>query len=381
MSRYGPSARERPPPPPRPRPPGAFAHGQYSPPSRGFASGSNTQTTPGGDAGLTHKQTQYSSKRSVNVQLPGTYGEQEGELQVIIQQAPERQVHSSSARLLAMTQMPRLAGTVVAAAAADAAMPQKLFGKRFFGPYLDTDVFGLWGEESSMAGLRVRPTALVGDWYLELGATTWNDFDGNWNTYLSEGFAAIRPKDSEITIGRQHFLEGPVNNSGLGTIIGFDTVDALRWRHQLNQSWSLDVGLVQDYLPFTNRDLSGHFIRLQTNMDGGMFGFNRVHESGKTSAYSLDISLPAVPGAIDLYGEFGSNTESRHVETWGVYLPALYQQHDIDLFIERASKSGEPTLHSLVAYKEMPDDLTGVLLLQKSSGSSLSISVGGMFEF
>jgi len=370
-----------PPPPANPQPPGAFAHGQYSPPSQGFASGSNTQTTPGGNAGLTHKQTQYTSKRLVNIQLPGTYGEEEGELEVIVQQVPERKVRPGSAALFAMAQMPRVASTLVEATVAQTAMPGKLFGKRFFGPYVHTDVFGLWGDNDSLVGLRLRPTAIVGDWYVELGATTWNDFEGNWHAHLSEGFAAIRPKDSEITIGRQHFLEGPVNNSDLGTIIGFDTIDAIRWRRELNERWSMNLGLVQDYLPFTNKDLSGHFVRLQTNIAEGMFGFNWVRESGNGSAHSVDVSLPAVPGAIDLYGEFGCNSEGRHVETWGIYLPALYQKHDIDLFVERASRSGEATLHSLVAYKEISDDLTGVLLLQKSSGTPWSISVGGMLEF
>ncbi len=391
MGGFGATWSPRPPPPPgapppspppaQLRPPGAFAHGQYSPPSFGFASGSNTQTTPGGDAGLTHKQTRYSSKRSVNMQLPGTYGEEEGNLEVIVQQVPERKVRPGSAALFAMAQMPRVASTFVAATVAQTTMPGKVFGKRFFGPYLDADVFGLWGDNDSMAGLRLRPTAIVGDWYLELGATTWNDFEGNWHTHLSEGFAAIRPKDSEITIGRQHFLEGPVNNADLGTIIGFDTIDAIRWRRQLNERWSVDVGLVQDYLPFTNKDLSGHFVRLQSNVDEGMFGFNWVRESGNASAYSIDASLPAVPGVIDLYGEFGCNSARRHVETWGIYLPGLYQEHDIDLFIERASRSGEATLHSLVAYKEISDDVTGVLLLQKSSGTPWGISVGGMLEF
>ena len=368
-----------------PQPPAEFAGGSYSPDWMGYPSGANMLTTPGADAGLVGTQQQYTSRRAVTLALPGTYGQddgpREGDLEVIVSQVPGRSSRSSSGALFAMAQAPQVASSLFEATVGQTTMPQDVFGKRFFGPYLHTDVFGLWGETESMAGVRIRPTAVVGDWYLELGVTSWGDFDGNWRTHITEGFAATRSKGRELTIGRQHYLEGPVNNSDLGTIIGFDPIDAVRWRVPVLDNCTMDVGYVQDYLPFSNRDLSGYFARAQTNIRGGMVGLNWVHENTVGSAYSFDVSFPLVKDVIDIYGEFGTDTVGRHVETVGFYFSHLYQHHDIDLFMERAQRGGEPTLTSVVAYKQITDDFLGLALVQKSSGEPASFSIGGMWEF
>ena len=368
-----------------PQPPAQFAGGRYSPDWTGYESGANMRTTPGADAGLVNKQEQYASKRAVTLTLPGTYGEEEGpregDLEVVVSQVPRRSSRSGSGALFAMAQAPEVASAIFETTIAQTTMPQDVFGKRFFGPYLHTDVFGIWGETESLAGLRIRPTAVVGDWYLELGGTSWGDLDGNWHTFMTEAFAATRSKGRELTIGRQHYLEGPVNNSDLGTIIGFDPIDAVRWRVPVCENWTMDVGYVQDYLPFSNQDLSGYFARAQTNVSGGMVGVNWVRENTIGSAYSFDVSFPLVKDVIDVYGEFGTDTAGRHVETVGFYLAHLYQHHDIDLFMERAQRSGEPTLTSVVAYKQLSDEFLGLVLVQKSSGDSARFSIGGMWEF
>jgi hypothetical protein len=88
-----------------------------------------------------------------------------------------------------------------------------------------------------------------------------------------------------------------------------------------------------------------------------------------------------VPGEVDVYGEFGSNSAGDNVRTWGIYLPGLYQVCDVDLFIERASRSGEATSNSVVAYRQVAEDVTGLLLIHKSSGGSWDFAVGGLWEF
>ncbi len=368
-----------------PAPPAQFAGGQYSPDWVSYESGANMLTTPGADPGLVNKRQEYTSKRAVAFTLPGTYGEKEGsaygDVEVVISEVPRRSSGSGSANLFALAQAPQVASSVFEATIGQATMPQDVFGKRFFGPYLHTDVFGLWGETESLAGLRIRPTAVVGDWYVELGGTSWGDFDGNWNTHITEAFAANRSKGRELTVGRQHYLEGPVNNSDLGSIISFDPIDAIRWRTPVLRNWTMDIGYVQDYLPLSNDDLSGYFVRAQANLWGGMVGLNWVRENTVGSAYSFDVSVRLIENVVDIYGEFGTDTVHRHVETVGLYFPKLYQQYDIDLFVERAQRAGEPTVTSLVGYKQITDDFLGLVLVEKISGDSAHFSIGGMWEF
>ena len=369
------------PPASNPQPPQQFGHGQYLPPWSGVGPGMSQQSTPGGDAGLNWQQSSFSIGSTVNSALPGAYGAEFGDLHVDVQSASVARERGTGIDTLAMARMPIMGAAAVTAVMGQTPVSRELLGKRFFGPYLHTNVFGVWGDGGSVAGLRVRPTAVVGDWYVEVGGTATHDFHGRWHTRLTEAFAANRSEDTEITIGRQHYLAGPVNNSGLGTVIGFDTLDAIRWQRQIDHRYHVDLALVHDYLPLGGEKIRGYVGRAQVGICGGVIGGNWVHEHSRGAGKSLDFSFPALPGKLDVYGEYGSNSDDRHVETWGIYLPGLYQTDDIDLFIERASCSGKPTVNSLVAYKQANEKVTGVFMAHKSSGGSWKVGIGGMWDF
>lgn len=341
--------------------------------------GTHTVTTPGTSAGRDFKTGGFAAQKVVNDALPGTFGEEEGDLEVIVGSASAAGSASRPSPLM-IANLPRIADSVVAATIHQTPS-RELFGKRFYGPYINADAYGLWAEEDSIIGGRFRPSAVVGDFYLEVGANVFNDFDGGWDAQLSEAFALTRSDNSEITIGRQHFLEGPVNNSDLGSILGFDTIDAARIRRQLDDRWTIDFGIVLDYLPFSCRTTSGAFLRTQNAVGPGMLGLNLVYDDEYDFGYGLDLAWPAIPGQLDVYGEYGNTSEKRAVSTLGVYFPGLYQSEDIDLFIERATRHGEADLWSLVAYQSVNDRLTGVFLLQKCGRDDPSFSIGGIVEF
>lgn len=341
--------------------------------------GTHTVTTPGTGAGIDLKTDGYAAHKVVNEVLPGTFGEEEGDLEVIVGSASAVRFASRPSQLM-LAQLPRIADTVVAATIAQAPS-RELFGKRFYGPYIDADTYGLWGETDSIIGARLRPSAVIGDVYVQLGANVYNDFRSGWDAQLSEAFAVARPGKSEIIVGRQHFLEGPVNNSDLGTVIGFDTIDAARIRRQLDDRWTVDFGIVFDYLPFSSETTSGAYLRAQNSVGPGALGLNLVHDDEYDLGFSVDLAWPAIPGRLDLYGEYGNTSEKKAVSTLGAYFPGLYQSADIDLFIERATRRGEAALWSLVAYKNIDDRLTGVVVIEKQAGEDPDFSIGGMLQF
>lgn len=366
------------PPQPGPVPPqNVAAHLYVSWP--GGQTGTHTVTTPGTGVGRDLKTGSYAAQKVVNDVLPGTFGQEEGDLDVIVGSASAAGATSRSSPLM-LAQLPRIADTVVAATITQTPS-RELFGKRFYGPYVNADAYGLWAESDSIIGARIRPTAVIGDFYVELGANVFNDFEGGWDAQLSEAFALTKSGSTEITLGRQHFLEGPVNNSDLGSILGFDTIDAARIRRQLDDRWTVDFGIVLDYLPFSRETTSGAFLRTESTVGGGMLGLNLLYDDEHDLGYSVDLAWPAIPGQLDVYGEYGNTSEKAAVSTLGVYFPGLYQSEDIDLFIERATRRGELELWSLAAYKSVNEQLTGVVLVQKHGSDDLTFSIGGIVEF
>jgi hypothetical protein len=363
------------------QPPQQFSGGRYTAPFSGVQAGGSVKSTPGTQTTVETIQNSYVAIEVVNNVLPGTQGKDEGDLAIVVQSLslPPAQVLSLPAQSL--TYLPQVATALYAALGQKEPVPRELFGKRFFGPYLNTDVFALWGNPDSVAGFRVRPSAVLADWYFEVGAAVTHNFNGSLQGRLTEAFAAVRPRKSELTIGRQHFLSGPVINSDLGTVIGFDTYDAVRYQRQIGTHGKADLALVLDFAPYAKESISGYVVRGERTVAKGIVGGNWVHENGRGTASSIDFTLPALPGVIDLYGEFGNNTDDAKVQTYGLYLPSLYEAHDIDVFIERARRSGKPSLLSMVAYRKIMDNVTGVMILNKESGNSLKLSLGGLYEF
>ena len=252
----------------------------------------------------------------------------------------------------------------------------------FFGPYTTADAFGYVTDGGGTLGLRVRPHAIWGPVYLEVGATTRLSKWYGDGTDITEAFAAYRQDRGEATLGRQRFLEGPVNNSRLGSLLTFDTGDALRVQTQLGKL-GVDAAYVRTMAPTIGPKARGWYGRLEYPVLNGSAGLNIVtnHAAGDDAGFSLDVAMPAIDGELDLYGEYGVDPFDRELYTVGAYFPGLYQREDIDLFVEYAGREELPSLATLRLYKHVGEDLTGVLSLDKASGDSLHVGVGAIWRF
>jgi len=343
----------------------------------GVVPGSEILSTPGSFAGLDQRD-ENQEFHSPTLGAQGWFPLHQGSVVVDLQS-----VRPGAAARMAQAVAPMLSPDIaldmppVAMIQTD---PAQAFGKRFYGPDTRVDLFGLAGTDRNLAGIRVRPCVVWNDLYFEVGGMAWTRTDEAWRTELSEGFVKARPRWGDITVGRQHFTLGPVNNSNLGTIIGFDTADAVRWQPRLGPV-RFDMGYVTDYLPLEDDTLRGYYSRAEASVLRGTMGINTVHYNHIGTGVSLDFSVPVIPGEWDVYGEFGSDPVNKRVETFGTYFPGLYNRTNVDLFVEYAHREGQGQLWTAKAYRNFDQDWTGVLSLLASSKDDAAVSLGVIKRF
>ncbi len=272
-------------------------------------------------------------------------------------------------------------GGVRMGSASLAQSPQLPDRQYLFGPYTLADAFAYVGAGGSTYGLRVRPHIVWKDVYVEVGATTRTSSWYGDGTDITEAFAQLKQDWGAVTIGRQRFLEGPVNNSRLGSLLTFETGDAARLQTDIGKL-SVDFAYVHKMSPIIKPTSQGFYGRVQCPVADGTVGANIVTQEGTSGAgYSVDAAIPVVEGKLDLYGEWGRDAFDRDLYTVGAYFPSLYQSQDIDLFVEYADRDGLPNLASARVYKHFNEDLTGVFTVDKLSGDSVNFGAGVIWRF
>ncbi len=359
----------------RSTPPRMFSGGAAYPWWQDVKPGVNIGATPGTPAGR-QQQSRHSSTHPTIATTTTTPPPTKGQLNIIVQQVPRQpatgSVSSSGWRIA------QALGGLAGAAAAD---ETQVFGRRFFGPYRQVDVYGLLAEGGSLAGSRVRFSGVLGNTYGQIGARVSSEFEGDVDVELDEAFALRRTETDEFTIGRQRLLRGPVNNSNLGKLLGFELLDGVRWCHTIDMFTETDLMWIDDYAPWGESDTSAWYLRVQRLVCGGQVGINWLDQTGAGSGVSCDFSWPAVPGKLDIYGEFGDDPCGAHLDTVGIYLPGLYQRTGLDVFVERARRSGYPSATTLLAYQEFENDLSGVAIARKAAGGDTEFGLGLIKRF
>jgi hypothetical protein len=235
-----------------------------------------------------------------------------------------------------------------------------LLGEKFFGPRYEVDLIALGNDGGSIAGGWLRSSAIYESFYGEIGIEALTDLDGEEDVRISDLFVLNRQKHADIIAGRQRYLKGPVNNSGLGSLFSdlyFDglSVDARTSEGDLTVAWF--DRYEQWGSPPAER--SGALGRFQATRDGGVFALNLLTDEDGWG-WSVDGVVPLVPGEIDTYLELGQDTLNRSLVTGGVYFPGLYRSSDIDLFVEFADRENYQSMLSAYAYWEADEGWTGI---------------------
>jgi hypothetical protein len=356
--------------------PSSFPTGGMTPWWDGLKSGMSVQATPGTPAGVEFKSAAVSSGQA-DAAVGAIGGPTTGAIDVNVQSVPGTMPASSGGP----------AGVVLLAAlpsvysAED--QPATALGRRFYGPRSAVDLFGVRHTEGYWVGGRARARAIWGEHlYLEVGVQSISELEGVWETELSEGFGVWRQGRTDLIIGRQHYLEGPVNNSTFGSLFSYPTFDGVTLHHRAE---GLDVHLAwidsldDDTLGTTHGP--GSLARVSAPVLGGHVGVNCFHENGVGTGVSGDISYAVVPGQLDLYAEVGRDTQDRDLFTGGAYFPAVYQRNGLDLFVEYAERDGFDPMWTGLAYQELKHGWTGLLGVRRTIGADWQAAVGAFKRF
>jgi len=259
---------------------------------------------------------------------------------------------------------------------------REVLGSKFFGLNSELDVVGVMVEGGQLAGLRARASAISGHYYGEIGAEAFTDFEGDTTTRLSDLFIDDRLGNTDVTVGRQRYVEGPVNNSGMGSLFGDIHFDGVSYKHQ-DRGYTMKLSWLEQFDTFDRMPTSDHgwLGRVSVPVRGGQVALNALQQEGDGWGFSVDASLPVLPRQLDLYAEIGCDPMGRHLDTFGAYFPGLYQSHDIDLFIERAHRAGSPAEWSALAYADMPHGWTGLVGARLAQGGDSELLIGFIKSF
>lgn len=354
-----------------------FGDGSFSPGYLEATPGANVLTTPGSPVGDAMKDAQ-TTERSAVVALMAA-GPTTGGLVVDVQSA--RPASAGVAPLGGVSSS--FGGFGLAAAGAGLeARERELLGRKFAGLNSQLDVLGLLYTGGSLGGLRARASAISGKLYGEIGIESLTDFGGDTGTRLSDFFVDDRLGDSDLTVGRQRYLEGLVNNSGLGSLFADVHFDGVSYKHR-DSDYTIKLSWLESFDAYDRDPTSTHgwLGRVSTPVLGGQVAFNALQQAGDGWGFSGDISLPVLPRQLDMYAELGCDPLGRHLETFGAYFPGLYQSHDIDLFLERARRGNGPAVWSALAYANMRDGWTGILGARKVQGGDSEFTIGFVKSF
>lgn len=276
------------------------------------------------------------------------------------------------------------------------AVPEGLGGvPNYFAPRFDSSLFLFKGEGSNRSlSAFLRERGVIGGVYWEFAVTPSNFFDPTTGSTRSDldvtdAFVVIKNNRwGSLTIGRQRFLKGPIQNTIIGTLQrqgGRDIQDAITFSPKFsNKRVSLDLSYIIDAFPSglataVSGTQPGAYGRLQYQANCGTFGVNVAGNSlAPQTGVTGDFSVPLIRNQLDFYGEIGTDTFSRDVRTFGVYFPGLYQKYNVDVFIERTSLKdfGLPNEWLLRIYPRINQNLSALIAVDKESGGDTRIGVG-----
>jgi hypothetical protein len=280
--------------------------------------------------------------------------------------------------------------------AATPTSPEGLRGApNYFAPRFDGSLFLFKGEgrDRSISAF-LREQGVIGGAYWELAVTPSNFYDparGSTDSDLDVTDANVVIKNKKwgsVTVGRQRFLKGPVQNTITGTLIrqgGRDIQDAITFSPKFsNKRVSLDLSYIVDAFPAglptaVSGTQPGGYGRLQYQTNFGTFALNGSRNSlGTKTGVTGDFSLPVVKNQVDFYGEIGKDTFNRDIRTFGVYFPGIFEKSNVDVFIEytRLKDFGMTNEWLLRIYPRINDRMSAIIAIDKASGGDTTFGVG-----
>jgi len=262
----------------------------------------------------------------------------------------------------------------------------------YFAPRFDGNLIGGYkSNHGGFVGARLREYGVYGGHFWEAAVTPSSVFDGDWSLELSELNVTLHDERfGDVTIGRQRYLHGPVQNTVVGTLMrqgGRDVQDGVTWQPALTDP---RLGVVASYLidafpaslpgGVSGRQ-TGWYLRGAYQTDTGILGLSATENIlAPRVGMTADFTIPAIRNRLDVYGELGKDTFGRDVRTLGTYFPELYEKYDLDVFLEYTDAGDFGFTYSdemlLRAYRPLGKTRYGVVAVDKRSGQTPTYGVG-----
>ncbi len=350
----------------------SFGGGTLFPWWEQISSGTETSATPGTPAGVGFKEEQVGARTQTKGFVGGPTT---GAVDVVVQSNPALSIGGGGNGAL-------LAAGALAAASLGQISEERVLGRAFFGPSSQLDLMGVLVTGGALGGARARAAGLYGHYYGEIGLQALTDFAGEGDTSVSDLFVVDRVGRTDIVLGRQRYLEGPVNNSPVGSLFGVVRFDGVSVQRRTDD-WSAMVAWLDEYEAWGQSPLQtgGWFGRVSAPVLGGQVGVNALRQQGESLGLSADVCVPVIPGYLDVYTELGDDPTGAHLETFGVYFPELYQSAGLDVYVEHASRHDQPSLWSALAYLEAGEGWTGLGGARKVQGDNWEFALGAIKRF
>jgi hypothetical protein len=238
-------------------------------------------------------------------------------------------------------------------------------GKNFklFPPQGELSAFGFANDPTSLSGGRAELTGMFGKTRFRVESNLLRPLNGD-GTDTQSKLASVavfeHPIGDSATVflGRRRFYHGPVfQNQVLSQLVAdrYSSAGATL-RHG---PWMFEGAYLYDANPEVRGVQNGTLGSLFYRAGGGTFGvhFLKVPKVNDGNGRTFSASFPAIPNQLDLYSEVGRGVDGAALQTYGLYLPGLFQKTDMDFFVEYGSHEGVGHALSLVASRDATKNL------------------------
>ena len=252
--------------------------------------------------------------------------------------------------------------------------------------------------EISASGFALSPDVLVGGRANVKGRLekTRYEVEGNLLSLIygdpKDTFAkllSVAVVDQEISrgvriyAGRRRFYHGPTFlNENLSQLIAERYTGA---GITLKQGvLSFDGGYIYDANPDVAGAQHGGLGSLFYQAGDGQFGVHYLRTAGLRDGNGLTMSgsYRLLPGVLEVYGEFGRGPDKATLQTYGAYLPGVFQRTDADVFIEYGSHQGVSNSLTVAALKDARKNVSFRIFADFAGRErGVSAGLGGVYRW
>ncbi len=192
---------------------------------------------------------------------------------------------------------------------------------------------GFWGARADITGLIGKTRYAFEANALDLI----NDPSHDLVTRLTSVAEVEHPVNKDLTLfaGRRRFYHGPVFQDLMNTQLIANRYSSIGMDYTRGP-WSFEGAWLYDSNPDVTDAQPGALASLELKAGGGIFGLHALRETQVHDGNGLtaSASIPLVRNVVDGYTEVGWQVDEMLVQTYGLYLPWLYQKTDVDVFLE-----------------------------------------------